>query len=431
MTISTEILVPAVVAATIALWATRRLPEYLTGLLFFAAATILALAPPGVIFSGFASSALWLVLSGFVIGAAIHKTGLAARIARRMVPYLRGSYPRLAIGVVVLTYALAFVMPSNMGRIALLMPIVMALADQAGLGPGNRGRFGLALAVGFGTFMLSTSILPANVPNQVMAGAIETAYGLHLGYFPYLVLHAPVLGLVKGALIAACLCLLFSSRPVWAISAEALGPMSRAERRLGILLLVTLALWFTDTWHGIAPAWVGLAAACLCLLPRIGFLTSEEFATSANVRTLLYVAAILGLAALVAKSGLGETIGTALIAHLPFDPQAPFRNFLAMTGLAVALNFVVTANGVPALYTPLASALASASGFPLLTVLMIQVLGFSTVVLPYQAAPIVVAMEMGRVPVGPAIRFSLLLTAATFAVVVPLDYLWFALLGAL
>jgi di/tricarboxylate transporter len=86
---------------------------------------------------------------------------------------------------------------------------------------------------------------------------------------------------------------------------------------------------------------------------------------------------------------------------------------------------------VPALYTPLANALASASGFPLLTVLMIQVLGFSTVVLPYQAAPIVVAMEMGRVPVGPAIRFSLLLTAVTFVVAVPLDYLWFALLGAL
>lgn len=431
MTISSDNLVPVVVAATIALWATRRLPEYLTGLLFFAAATILALAPAGVIFSGFASSALWLVLSGFVIGAAIQKTGLANRIARRMVPSLRGSYPRLVIGVVALTYALAFVMPSNMGRIALLMPIVMALADQAGLGIGDRGRFGLALAVGFGTFMLSTSILPANVPNQVMAGAIETAYGLHLGYFPYLVLHAPVLGLVKGALMAACLCLLFSSRPAWSASTEQPGPMSKAERRLGVLLLVTLALWFTDTWHGIAPAWVGLATACLCLLPRVGFLTSEEFATSANVRTLIYVAAILGLAALVAKSGLGERIGTALIAHLPFDLQAPFRNFLAMTGLAVALNFVVTANGVPALYTPLANALASASGFPLPTVLMIQVLGFSTVVLPYQAAPIVVAMEMGRVPVGPAIRFSLLLTAVTFVVVVPLDYLWFAALGML
>ena len=60
-----------VVVVTVVLWATARLPEYLTALLFFAAATILAVAPPGVVFSGFASAAFWLILSGFVLGAAI------------------------------------------------------------------------------------------------------------------------------------------------------------------------------------------------------------------------------------------------------------------------------------------------------------------------------------------------------------------------
>ncbi|WP_204311108.1 hypothetical protein, partial [Stenotrophomonas maltophilia] len=62
----------------------------------------------------------------------------------------------------------------------------MALADQAGLGKTSRGRMGLALAVGFGTFQLSASILPANVPNLVMSGAAETAFGVHFGYLPYL-----------------------------------------------------------------------------------------------------------------------------------------------------------------------------------------------------------------------------------------------------
>ena len=103
--------------------------------------------------------------------------------------------------VVLLTYALAFVMPSNMGRIALLMPVVLALAEQAGLAEGSRGRTGLALAVGFGTFQLSASILPANVPNLVMAGAAEAAYGVRFAYLPYLLLHAPVLGLLKGAVL--------------------------------------------------------------------------------------------------------------------------------------------------------------------------------------------------------------------------------------
>lgn len=125
---------PALVTlVVITLWASARLPEYLVALLFFAAVMVLQLAPAAVTFSGFASSAFWLVLSGFSVGTAIRSTGLADRLANRLLPHLAGSWLRLVGGVVAISYALAFVMPSNMGRITLLMPIVMALADRAGL----------------------------------------------------------------------------------------------------------------------------------------------------------------------------------------------------------------------------------------------------------------------------------------------------------
>lgn len=414
------LLLPAVLSAgTVALWATARLPEYLVALLFFAAATVLHVAPAELVFSGFASAAFWLVLSGFVLGAAIRKVGLADRAAGLLAARLSGSWPRLAGGVVLLTYALAFVMPSNMGRIAVLMPVAMALADQAGLAEGSRGRTGLALAVGFGTFQLSTSILPANVPNLVMAGAAETAYGVRLAYLPYLLLHAPVLGLLKGAVLAACIVLLFPARPRPIGVPAPAGPLSQAERRLGLLLLVTLLLWMTDALHGIQPAWVGLAAACICLLPRVGFLSGDEFAAGVNFRTCLYIAGILGLGAL---------LGRGLLAVAPLDPGAPFRSFASCVGITVLLNFVVTANGVPALFTPLVHTLADASGLPLLTVLMAQVIGYGAPVLPYQASPIVVAMGMGGVPARDGARLCLLMAVITFALLVPLNYFWFVLL---
>ncbi|MCH4272016.1 SLC13 family permease [Kerstersia gyiorum] len=418
-----------IIVVTIGLWATARLPEYLVALLFFAAAAVLNLAPPDVLFSGFSSAAFWLVLSGFILGVAIRKVGLADRIARSLAGRLTGSWPRMVGGVVLLTYALAFVMPSNMGRIALLMPIVLALADRAGLAEGSRGRTALALAVGLGTFQLSASILPANVPNLVMSGAAESAYGIHLSYLPYLVLHAPVLGLLKGLALTACLCLLFPAKPCTVLRIEPGEPLSPAEKRLSALLLATLALWMADAVHGISPAWIGLSAACICLLPRIGFLTGDEFATGLNIRTCIYVAGILGLTALVNHSGLGTAMGNWLLHLLPLDPASPARSFGALIALSSALNFTVTANGVPALFTPLAKSMAEASGLPLLTILMVQVIGYATPLLPYQASPIVVAMGMGHVKTWDGIRLCLALAAVTFLVLLPLDYGWFKLLG--
>ncbi|MBD3707132.1 anion permease [Enterobacter hormaechei] len=68
-----------IVGVTIVLWATSLLPEFITALLFFTAAMAARIAPPEVIFGGFASSAFWLVFSGFVLGVAIRKTGLGGQ----------------------------------------------------------------------------------------------------------------------------------------------------------------------------------------------------------------------------------------------------------------------------------------------------------------------------------------------------------------
>ncbi|EGJ0340105.1 citrate transporter [Salmonella enterica] len=370
-----------IVGVTILLWATSLLPEFMTALLFFAVAMIAKIAPPEVIFGGFASSAFWLVFSGFVLGIAIRKTGLADRAARVLSSRLTDSWPLMVGSVVLLSYALAFVMPSNMGRIALLMPIVAAMAKRAGIEDGTRGWYGLALAVGFGTFQLSATILPANVPNLVMSGAAEGSYGIHLNYVPYLLLHTPVLGWLKGAVLIALICWLFPGKPHPPRDMTPLPPMSHDEKRLAWLLAVVLTLWVTESWHGVGPAWTGLAAAVITLLP--------------------------------------------------LDKESPFTSFLALTGITSALNFIMTANGVPALYTTFAQSFSDATGFPLLSAIMIQVLGYSTPLLPYQASPIVVAMGLGKVPARAGMLLCIALAVVSYLILLPLDYLWYQALGKL
>jgi len=420
-----------IVGITIVLWATSLLPEFITALLFFTAAMMAKIASPEVVFGGFASSAFWLVFSGFVLGVAIRKTGLADRAARALSSRLTTSWLQMVASVVLLSYALAFVMPSNMGRIALLMPIVAAMAARSGIQEGTRAWYGLALAVGFGTFQLSATILPANVPNLVMSGAAEGSYGIHLNYLPYLLLHTPVLGILKGVILIGLICWLFPGQPQAPREEAISAPMSREEKRLAWLLAVVLAMWVTESWHGIGPAWAGLAAACVTLLPRIGFINGDEFSSGVNIRTCIYVAGILGLAITVTQTGIGSAVGDALLRVMPLDPANPFTSFLALTGITTALNFIMTANGVPALFTTLAQSFSDATGFPLLSVIMIQVLGYSTPLLPYQASPIVVAMALGKVPARAGMLLCLALAVVTYLVLLPLDYAWFSVLGKL
>ena len=421
------------VLATIVLLATGALPEHVTALLFFLTAMLFAVAPAEVVFAGFHSTALWMVFGGLVIGIGVRRTGLAERLAGAMARRIGRRHARVVAGSVFLGMVLAFVMPSTMGRTLILMPIVLAMAEGLGYGEGSNGRAGMVLGVSFGTMLPGFAVLPATVPAMVLIGASEHLYGISSVYGGWLLLHFPVLGLLKGIVIVLLILWLFPDRDGEAGGAAgtARPAMARDERLMTILLLLALALWVTDFAHHISPAWVALGVATACLLPAIGIVPPQAFNEKLNYASLFYVAAVLGLGALVAHSGAGDLLARGALGLLQLAPGETAKTFAAVVGLSAVSAMLLTQPGVPVVMTPLAGSVAQASGLPVDSVLMMIVVGFSTVVLPYQTPPLVVAMQIGRVRMAQGNKLCLALLAVTLAVLLPLDYLWWQLLGRL
>jgi di/tricarboxylate transporter len=420
------------IAFAIASWAFGLFAEPATTLIFFLLAAVFAVAKPAVIFSGFASSAWWLVFGGAITAVAVQTTGLGQRLAGLIFGWVGGDYWRAVSAVAGAALGLAFLMPSTNGRILLLMPIVLAFAERLGLAPGRRGHTGLILTVAAGSYLGPTTILPANVPNSILLGAAETLYGVKLTYGPYLLLHFPILGALKTVLLVWLICRLFPERaPLTAMRERALGPMSPDELRLALIIGLSLVLFATDFLHGVSPAWISLGTGILCLTPPTGMVSPKIFSERVNVVMLVYIAGILGLGALVADSGLGEAATAYLLGATHLAPGNTVTNLAILSTIGAGLAVLTTVTGVPAVLTPLAGEFANASGLPLITVLMLEVVVFSTVFFPFQTPPMMIALQLGGVGVRPATRLTSALAAITVLVLLPLDYVWWRVLGYL
>ncbi len=417
---------------TVGAWAFGLFPEPVTTLTFFLLAVLLHVAKPEVIFAGFHSAAWWLVFGGAVTGLAVRTTGLGSRIASTLFALKRPTYRRYVASVMVACVGLAFVMPSTTGRILLLIPIVLALADRIGLSEGRRGRTGLVMMVAAASYMPPTTILPANIPNSVLMGAADSFYGVKLHYAPYLLLHFPILGALKAVILIWVICRLFpDDGPLTNTSSSTPAPLTDDARRLSILLALALAGFATDAWHGISPAWISVAAAIICLLPAIHIVTPKTFTEQMHITPLIYVAGFLGVGAVVADTGLGEKVARLCLDAVGMTPGTPVINAAWLIVIGSAIGLVATLPGLPAVLTPLAGQLSTASGLPLYTVLMLQVPVFSTVLLPYQSPPMMIAMHLGGVGMRDGTRLTVVMTVITLLVLFPLDYVWWRVLGML
>lgn len=413
----------------VGLWALGTLPEHMVALLFFLLAMVFAVAPADVVFSGFASGTLWLVLGGLIMAEAVNRTGLGVRLARKVIGRRALSYRALIAAVVLICSLMCVVMPATVSRILLLLPIMASVAQRLGLKPGSTGYDGVALAVIMTNYQVGTAFLPANAPNLVLAGAAETLYGITFIYGEWLLVQLPVMGILKALTIIGLIWILFPDATRAVEREEAHRPLSGAEKRLAVIVLTAVALWTTDFAHGVHPGWIGLAAGLATLMPYVGVMPVASFTERVKLTPFFYIAAILGLGAVMVDTGLSRALGGALQSGLQLERGQDALNFGILALLATAAGGLVTNVAQPALLAPLASHFAEAAGWPLKAALMTIVLGFTTAIFPYQVPPMLVGAHVAGLSLRRVLRITVPLAVVSLGVLLPINYLWWRAIG--
>lgn len=409
------------------LWATSIVPEFFASLLFLALVLVSGVASEQAALAGFQSKAVWLAFAGIILGAAIQQHKLGSILFNRVLGKVR-SYRALVWSVASAGLLLSFVVPSAMGRVVMMVPLVLGVCDRFELAKGSPARTGLCLALLAGTVFPAMTILPSNVPNVVMLGAMEAAFGHGITYGDYFLLNFPVLGLGAFVILPSLICRLFPGRvePV-RLSVEP-HEWTGGQKRLGLVLLATLAMWATDSLHGISAAWIGLAAAVICMTPVIGVLPPQVFGTL-NFGPWFFVAGSIGLGAMVRESGLATQMWEALSHALPLASLAAPLQYGSIVLTTMLVAILATLPAAPSIFTPMAAGVSQTLGWPVDATVLAQVPSFVLFMFPYQAPPVIIGIALLAVPVRQAMKLMVLHTVIGLLILAPLHYVWGRMLG--
>lgn len=413
----------------IALWITNPVPPWFTGLL--GVGLIGLVFSPELALTGFASPATWLIVFGMVIGEATRRSGLAgamqsialSRVANEGAS-ARTTYRRLLVALSIGGLLFALLLPSALVRILILAPI---LAEVGKAFDSREARLGLFFAPLFATYYGSAGILTANLPNIVIVGIVQSLTGTVITWTDWFLALFPIMGLGRVALIVAVVYALYRPDPDATVtlpeSRDAIDPQAR--RMLGFLL-VGVAIWATDSIHGLHPLFGALVVAVLAILPRVGTMDVDSVG-EVDFSIVFFVGAVFAIAAGLSETGFTDLAANALLDFIPADASLPVA-LLAVFGATLALAFVLEGVAVSSVLTPVLVSYAAEAGLPIAAVAYTEALALAHYFFPYQSMVLVVMLRQDPVEPMEVIRMASVLSIATILVLLPLQLGYFTLI---
>lgn len=294
-------------ALAVILWSTTSLNAA-----YVALATVMLLIISGgseqeALYEALESDVIWLMIGAFVLGGALQQTGLAARLTGLVVSRAR-TVSSLFWLLTTMLIPLSFVIPSTSGRAAVVIPVFRSIANAVG----DR-RITRAIAL-----LMPTVILVATISTLIGAGShliandlLDEIADVEISYAQWALYGVPF-GVVASYISCWVIMRLFLDKKRRNRSLELpqqeKKPFSPAERTTLIVVLVMVALWLTESWHGLEIATVTVIGALVLTAPGIGVLSWKDGLKAVSWNLIIFVGAALVLGEALIESGAAKWI---------------------------------------------------------------------------------------------------------------------------
>lgn len=419
----------------ITLWVASPIPLAITSLLAIALIPLLGILDAATAYSYFGSKAVFFIMGAFILAAALVGCGLSQRLT--MVALRRfGKTPTRLIATVYVITAIGSCLMSEHAVAAMAFPIVWELHRSLKLRPGSsRMGKGLFFALAWGCIIGGTMTILGGGRGPLAIGILEkTTGGEHtISFMEYMIFDLP---LVLILMAAGWLILRLVYKPEIdsvQIAIDDLGERMKAigkttlrEKLVGIVMVLTVALWlFSGEELGIA----NIAILSTALLFVLGLMVWKDVEENVNWGVLLMYGGAICLGSALADTGAALWLTERILGDFKGSPEALM---LALGALTLVLTEFMSNSAVIAVLMPPALSLAGRYGIdPKLMTMAIVLPSNFAFMLPMATPATAIAYSSGTFRPVEALRAGVVLNLVGFAALVVLIYVYWPLLGRL